>query len=330
MAERLRTLPVTRAAWHTGTLTTGQVEIILANLDKQTIETFAAHETELVPLLRGASTEETALAMRRFAAAADAVTERVEPADPDQTLHVSRTLSGRRVVTGDLDPETGDLLETALRVFANHDDDENGSPARRRADALGDLCRFALDHHDQPVTKRNRPHVTLIYNTATGHAETLFGERFTSYATQRLLCDAIVQPVYFDGTTIVHVGEPGRTPSARLFNAIAARDRHCRFPGCDRPVAWTEAHHVTPWPAGPTSTDNLVLFCSRHHHRIHHPGWHTKLLPDATLEITRPDGTTLVSHPPGMQTHSRLTRSKGPLSSMIASIGSAFARGAAP
>ncbi|HEV8297852.1 MAG TPA: hypothetical protein VGQ20_11160, partial [Acidimicrobiales bacterium] len=67
-----------------------------------------------------------------------------------------------------------------------------------------------------------------------------------------------------------------------------------------------------------------------HHHRIHHPGWHTKLLPDATLEITRPDGTTLVSHPPGMPTHSRLTRSKGPLSSMIASIGSAFARGAAP
>ena len=43
---------------------------------------------------------------------------------------------------------------------------------------------------------------------------------------------------------------------------------------------------------------NLVLLCSRHHHLIHTPGWHLKLEPDATVTITKPDGTTRTSHPP--------------------------------
>jgi hypothetical protein len=41
-----------------------------------------------------------------------------------------------------------------------------------------------------------------------------------------------------------------------------------------------------------------VLLCSRHHHLLHRPGWHTKLLPDATLEITNPTGHIRTSHPP--------------------------------
>ena len=44
---------------------------------------------------------------------------------------------------------------------------------------------------------------------------------------------------------------------------------------------------------------NLVLLCWRHHHDFaHHPKWHLKLLPDATVTVTRPDGITLTSRPP--------------------------------
>jgi hypothetical protein len=43
----------------------------------------------------------------------------------------------------------------------------------------------------------------------------------------------------------------------------------------------------------------LVSLCSRHHHLLHLPGWHIKLLPDATVEVTRPDGQVLVDRPPG-------------------------------
>jgi hypothetical protein len=56
-------------------------------------------------------------------------------------------------------------------------------------------------------------------------------------------------------------------------------------------ISW--AHH------GPTAIANLVLLCSRHHHLLHLPGWHIKLLPDATVEVTRPDGQVLTDRPPG-------------------------------
>jgi hypothetical protein len=41
-----------------------------------------------------------------------------------------------------------------------------------------------------------------------------------------------------------------------------------------------------------------VLLCSRHHHLLHTPRWHTKLLPDATLEITDPQGQVRTTTPP--------------------------------
>jgi hypothetical protein len=45
--------------------------------------------------------------------------------------------------------------------------------------------------------------------------------------------------------------------------------------------------------------ESLVLLCWRHHHDFaHHPQWHLKLLPDATLEVTKPDGTTMSGRPP--------------------------------
>ncbi|MFI5287277.1 MAG: HNH endonuclease signature motif containing protein [Candidatus Dormibacteria bacterium] len=37
------------------------------------------------------------------------------------------------------------------------------------------------------------------------------------------------------------------------------RDQGCRFPGCDRPPAWTDGHHIIHWSdGGPTELENLV------------------------------------------------------------------------
>ena len=85
-----------------------------------------------------------------------------------------------------------------------------------------------------------------------------------------------------------------------LFTALAVRDGGCRFPGCDLPVSRCEAHHVVPWQhGGTTDPSNLVLLCWRHHHDFaHHPQWQLKLLPDAVVEMVKPDGTVLVSNPP--------------------------------
>lgn len=101
-------------------------------------------------------------------------------------------------------------------------------------------------------------------------------------------------------SSVLDYGTSTRTIPAPLWNALVVRDRHCRFPGCDRTAAWCEGHHVVHVQhGGPTCLDNLVLLCSRHHHRLHHPGWHAKLRPDAVFEITAPDGAHRSTHPPG-------------------------------
>jgi len=59
-----------------------------------------------------------------------------------------------------------------------------------------------------------------------------------------------------------------------MKRALIARDKGCRFPGCDMPAAWTDGHHVKHWPdGGPTELSNLLLFCRRHHRLFHEGGW---------------------------------------------------------
>ena len=48
---------------------------------------------------------------------------------------------------------------------------------------------------------------------------------------------------------------------AAAMEALAVRDRHCRFPGCRRSAdsAGTDLDHTIPWPQGPTTAANLAV-----------------------------------------------------------------------
>jgi hypothetical protein len=62
------------------------------------------------------------------------------------------------------------------------------------------------------------------------------------------------------------IGAATDTIPVHLRRAVAVRDRHCRFPGCDQPVAGCQPHHIIPRAqGGPTSLTNLVLLCTFHH-----------------------------------------------------------------
>src|SRR5207244_9800495 len=69
-------------------------------------------------------------------------------------LHASLTFQGMVRLDGDLDPEAGEALLTALGAVMDADlrsgAEKGGPPAQRRADALHEICRPGLDGRDPP------------------------------------------------------------------------------------------------------------------------------------------------------------------------------------
>ena len=83
-----------------------------------------------------------------------------------------------------------------------------------------------------------------------------------------------------------------RTPVVppAIRRAVLARDRHCRFPRCDRPQRWCDAHHVVHGAdGGETSVSNLLLLCRRHH-RLTHTRFPLEML-DGRAVFRRADGS---------------------------------------
>jgi Domain of unknown function (DUF222) len=95
------------------------------------------------------------------------------------------------------------------------------------------------------------------------------------------------------------IGASTDTIPPHLRRAVARRDRHCRFPGCDWQPRACHVHHLTPRSeGGRTSLYNCCLVCPFHHLiAIHRWGWTLVLNPDGTTTATSPDGMrTLHSH----------------------------------
>ena len=80
---------------------------------------------------------------------------------------------------------------------------------------------------------------------------------------------------------------------AGIRRAVVVRDGGCRFPGCDRPPGWCDAHHAVHWAdGGETKLGNLALLCRPHHRVVHEGGFGIEMV-DGTPVFRRPDGTLL-------------------------------------
>jgi hypothetical protein len=181
----------------------------------------------------------------------------------------------------ELDPEGGEIVITALRSLvepANLDPKDDRSQAQRRADALVELCGDHLAHGDTPIAGGRRPHLNLTVTAAALQGEPgepcalESGAIVTPEAARRIACDAAVTQITRDGGSTLNVGRTTRTIPPAIRRALITRDRGCAYPGCERPDRWCDAHHIVHWAdGGPTSLDNLVLLCRRHH-RMRHEG----------------------------------------------------------
>jgi hypothetical protein len=88
---------------------------------------------------------------------------------------------------------------------------------------------------------------------------------------------------------VIDVGRARRVVSGPAVRALRVRDRGCRFPGCDRPANWTQAHHIVAWSkGGKTDVSGLVLLCLFHHRLVHEGGWQV-VKAGAELRFIPPD-----------------------------------------
>jgi len=277
-------------------------------------EAFSRSETQLVEAARIHSVgdlQRVAAFWRRQVEREQLTTGGEEAARARRRLHASVSFLGMVRVDGDLDPETGETLLTALRAVLDAEarsrgGDDTRTPAERRADALGEICRQWLDRSDRPTVAGERPHVTVTVGSDAlqdeGRAVSELDHVGPAQAevARRLACDAsITRVVLSPRSEPLDVGRKTPVIPPAIRRAVIVRDRHCRFPGCDRPQAWCDAHHTVHWAdGGPTALANLLLLCRRHHRMVHERGGFRLTMLDGRPVFRRSDGTMLEDRAP--------------------------------
>ncbi len=123
------------------------------------------------------------------------------------------------------------------------------------------------------------------------------GIHVSAETARRLACDAATVTMrHGPAGEVLDVGRRTRTISPAQRRALAARDRHCRFPGCR--ARRCDAHHLRHWAhGGPTALGNLVLLCRRHHRAVHEEGFRVSLGPAGEARFVQPDGRPLPEAP---------------------------------
>jgi hypothetical protein len=276
----LRRAGMTRRALAAGDISTSAATTLIAAAE---IDAHAFERDEAL-LVQAA----TSLSGRDLVKAVAHWRQHVETDDADERafarrhLHVSPTLDGMVRVDGDRDRETGQVVLSALRSVLDADARSNGAtsdgrtPAQRRADALGEICRRYLDAGTRPAVAGERPHLLVIAETdaltgGSGRAEFADTGSIRRPDLRRLACDASVSRVIRRGRSEpLDVGRKTAVVPPAMRRALIVRDGGCRFPGCDRPHSWCDAHHVVHWAdGGETAVRNLILLCRPHHRAVH-------------------------------------------------------------
>jgi hypothetical protein len=125
-----------------------------------------------------------------------------------------------------------------------------------------------------------------------GTAALSTGDDVSVAAARRLACGAGILPVVLGGRGVpLDLGRAVRLFDSKQRVALAVRDHGCVFPGCDRPPAWCDAHHVTAWgEGGATGLSNGALLCGFHHRLIHSADdWQLRIGADGHPEVIPPE-----------------------------------------
>ena len=165
-----------------------------------------------------------------------------------------------------IDPNTssGPKVEATVMVHPDHAPDDPANPAE------------------------------LAHAPAAPTVTTRDGHRLPSEVAELFTCAAVwhTATLALSEHGVPIAGTDAYQPTRSLRRAVERRDGGCTFPGCDAKASWSDAHHLIPWPKGPTALHNLALLCRHHHRVVHRRGWTVTLTDDGWTHWTSPEGTT--------------------------------------
>jgi hypothetical protein len=288
IARQLNKLPQTEAAFARGELGYQHVAVIAKTAEHVGL---AAVRKEEGMLLEAAGTMDPGQFLtvaKNFEHRVDAAAALAEAnnAYRRRYLHISDPQDGLVRVDGMLDAEGGATVRAALNSLSKPVKDDDRTHGQRSADALVELCRRGCGgSRDGLMSKRDgsgpRPqliirasHETLVGIPGAPAGELNGGSTVPAETVQRHACDAALVVLAGRSEIDTELNHAARTIPAATRRALEARDGHCVWPGCGRPEAWCDGHHLVWWTrGGKTALHNLALLCRPHHRNVHEGGW---------------------------------------------------------
>ena len=311
LARTLRTMPATEAAVHQGTLSVAKARLLTGVLNERTEELFAEQEAFLIEQVQTLSVDQAKTALDYWKQLADA--DGPDPSDPTRNwARLSHGYQGRWHLEADLDPVSGAVLHAVLGAIVDrmHQDGrfadlaaEENTAGRRTAEGFIEMGHRASGARpDQPTVHPDIvvvvPHHALTDDEpdAFDPPQLVGAGPLTLQDVYRLaILGSVSTMTVDDGGRPLNLGRKQRLATTDQWIALTIRDQGCVAPGCDRPAAWCQAHHLQWWDrdAGLTDLANLALVCGHHHHLIHDNGWKLGPKDDGTWLLTRPSGTAV-------------------------------------
>jgi hypothetical protein len=323
LAKRLSWAKGVSIGLRDGTVSLGQAQAFTKQLTKRTASLFVEVEAELIKTAQHFSVDDLENVMAQWRRRADAELADTETkcSEVDRELFLSRLGDAQWVLNGTLTAEQGSIISEAVNSVVQAEWEENNEQRtlpQRRTDALTTICRNFLAMNSEIEVHGTRPHIQVhvqyedLVDISKNRAEvpmllsaggvggvTDQSSWLDGITVQRLLCDCVLSRVFMEGSVVLEAGRSSRSIPIHLRRLVIARDRHCRYPGCSAPAAWSEVHHIVYWENnGDHKLSNLVLLCSRHHHRVHAHSESLVLHPDGQLDVTGLTGILRSSNPP--------------------------------
>jgi hypothetical protein len=204
--------------------------------------------------------------------------------EPDTEARRSLTrkkINGITRYTIDATDEDAPFIDQAVTAHAAPEPADDTGPdqrsrEQRRYDAFVEVLHLGVDNSDGAVAQQSTVlvHTTIAEAVAARDAGSPVADGhgpLRDDVFRFMTCNADLRTLLFDSDgTPLSLETTARAATQHQRQALAARDRGCIAPGCGKPAWASHAHHVRFWAdGGPTTVENMVLLCGRHHRQLH-------------------------------------------------------------